>query len=55
MYNFFYIAYILSPQILLGRSRRMRWAGHVTRMEEECVQGFDEKAKRKEITWKTKA
>jgi hypothetical protein len=35
------------------KSRRMRWAGHVSRME--CVQGFDGKARRKETTWKTKA
>jgi hypothetical protein len=29
------------------KSRRMRWAGHVTRMGEEYVQGFDRKARRK--------
>jgi hypothetical protein len=33
----------------------MRWAGHVARMGEECVQGFDGKARRKETTWKAKA
>jgi hypothetical protein len=32
------------------KSRRMRWAGHVARVGEECVQGFDGKAKRKETT-----
>jgi hypothetical protein len=33
------------------KSRRMRWAGHVTRMgEDECIQGFDGKARRKEAT-----
>jgi hypothetical protein len=25
------------------KSRRIRWAGHVARMGEECVQGFDGK------------
>jgi hypothetical protein len=29
------------------KSRRMRWAGHVARMGEECVQGFGGKARRK--------
>jgi hypothetical protein len=24
-----------------NKSRRMRWAGHVARMEERCIQGFD--------------
>jgi hypothetical protein len=33
----------------------MKWAGHVERMGEECVQGFDGKATMKETTWKTKA
>jgi hypothetical protein len=37
------------------KSRIMRWAGHVARMGEECVEGFDGKARRKETTWKTKA
>jgi hypothetical protein len=37
------------------KPRRMRWVGHVARMREECVQGFDGKARRKETTWKTKA
>jgi hypothetical protein len=42
-----------SPNIIRQiKSRRMRWAGHVTRMGEECVQGFDGKARRKEATWK---
>jgi hypothetical protein len=45
-----------SPNIIRQiKSRRMRWAGHVARIGEECVQGFDGKAKRKETTWKTKA
>jgi hypothetical protein len=32
----------------------MRWAGHVVRMwgEEECIKGFDGKAKRKETSRK---
>jgi hypothetical protein len=33
----------------------MRWAGHVACMREECVYGFDGKARMKETTWKTKA
>jgi hypothetical protein len=45
-----------SPNIIMEtKSRRMRWAGHVARMGEECVQGFDGNARRKETTWKTKA
>jgi hypothetical protein len=45
-----------SPNIIRQiKSRRMRWAGHVARMGEECVQCFDGKARKKEITWKTKA
>jgi hypothetical protein len=44
------------PQISLGKSRRMRWAGHIARMgEERKVQGFGGKAGGKETTWKTKA
>jgi hypothetical protein len=37
------------------KSRRMRWVGHMARTGEECVQCFDGKARRKEITWETKA
>jgi hypothetical protein len=37
----------------MDKSRRMRWAGHVARMEEEeCI--VDGKAKRKETTRETK-
>jgi hypothetical protein len=51
----FHILYS-SPNIILQiKSRRMRWAGHVARMGEECVQGFDGKVRRKETTWKAKA
>jgi hypothetical protein len=32
------------------KSMRMRWAGHVALIGEECVQGFDGKARRKETT-----
>jgi hypothetical protein len=45
-----------SPNIIRQiKSRRMRWAGHVACMGEECVHGFDGKARTKETTWKTKA
>jgi hypothetical protein len=45
-----------SPDIIRQiKSRRMRWAEHVARMGEECVQGFDGKARRKETTWKATA
>jgi hypothetical protein len=45
-----------SPDIIRQiKSRRMRWAGHVSRMGEKCVQGFDRKARRKDTTWKTRA
>jgi hypothetical protein len=38
-----------SPNIITQiKSRRMRWAGHVARMGEEHLQGFDGKARRKE-------
>jgi hypothetical protein len=44
-----------SPNIIRQiKSRRMRWAGHVACMGEECVQGFDGKATRKETTWKAR-
>jgi hypothetical protein len=34
-----------SPNIIRQiKSRRMRWAGHVVCVGEECVQGFDGKA-----------
>jgi hypothetical protein len=45
-----------SPNIIRQmKSRRMRWAGNVARMGEECVPGFDGKARSKETTWKAKA
>jgi hypothetical protein len=40
-----------SPDVIRQiKSRRMRWAGPVARMGEECVQGFGGKARRKETT-----
>jgi hypothetical protein len=40
-----------SPNIIRQiKSRSLRWAGHVARMGEECVQDFDGKARRKETT-----
>jgi hypothetical protein len=45
-----------SPNIIRRiKSRRMRWAGHVTLMGENSVQSFSGKARGKETTWKTKA
>jgi hypothetical protein len=45
-----------SPNIIRQiQSRRMRWAGHVARMGEECVQSFGGIARRNETTWKTEA
>jgi hypothetical protein len=46
-----------SPNIIRQiKSRRLKWAGHDTHGRgEECVQGFDGKARRKETTWETKA
>jgi hypothetical protein len=55
LFSHLFLSFYTPPQILLGKSRRMRWAGHVARMEEECVQDFDGKARRKGTTWKTKA
>jgi hypothetical protein len=45
-----------SPNIRQIRSRRMRWVRYGTHGRgEECVQGFDGKARRKEAAWKAKA
>jgi hypothetical protein len=46
-----------SPDIIRQiKSSRMRWAGRgIHGKGEECVQGFNEKARRKETTWKSKA
>jgi hypothetical protein len=45
-----------SPDIIRQiNTRRMRWAEHVARMEEKILQGLVGKARRKEITRKTKA
>jgi hypothetical protein len=37
------------------KSRSLKWVGHVARMGEECVQGFNGKARRKKINRKTEA
>jgi hypothetical protein len=50
-----YILYSSLSIIRQIKPRRMRWAGHVARMGDECVQGFDGKARKKDTTWKTKA
>jgi hypothetical protein len=43
-----------SPNIVrVIKSRRMRWAGHVARMGEMCLQGFGWEARREETTGKT--
>jgi hypothetical protein len=48
-----------SPNIVrVIKPRRMRWAGHVARMErggEKCLQGFGWEARKEETTGKTKA
>jgi hypothetical protein len=45
-----------SPSIIwVLKSRRLKWAGHVARMEERCIQGFGWKTREKETTWKTQA
>jgi hypothetical protein len=50
-----HILYSSSNIIRQIKSRRMRWVGHLARMGEECVQGFDGKARRKATIWKTMA
>ena len=43
-----------SPSIVrVIKSRRMRWAGHVARMGERCIQGLVGKIKRKRPHGKT--
>jgi hypothetical protein len=37
----------------MTKLRRMRWAGHVAQMGEECIQDIDGKTIRKETTRKT--
>jgi hypothetical protein len=45
-----------SPSILRHiKSRSMWWVGHVARMGEKSVGGFDRKARRKKTTLKTQA
>jgi hypothetical protein len=46
-----------TPSIIrMMKSRRMRWAGQVARMggEDECIEDFGRKARRKEISRKKK-
>jgi hypothetical protein len=50
-----HILYSSSNIIRQIKSMRLRSAGHVAQMGEECVQGFDGKARRKETSWNTKA
>jgi hypothetical protein len=43
-----------SPNIVrVIKSRRMRWAGHVARMGERCIQGFGGETRGKETIWET--
>jgi hypothetical protein len=43
-----------SPNIVMViKSRRMIWAGHVARMGERCLQGFGWESRREETTGKT--
>jgi hypothetical protein len=45
-----------SPNIIrVIKSRRLRWAGHVARMEDRCIQSSDGETCGKETTWKNKA
>jgi hypothetical protein len=41
--------------VVIVKSRRMRWIGHVARMGVKSVKGFGGKAQRKEIARKTEA
>ena len=42
-----------SPNIMQAiKSRKIRWAGHVARMGERCIQGYGGETCRKETTWK---
>jgi hypothetical protein len=51
LYNEKLVILYSSPNIIRQiKSRSMRWAGHVAHMEEECAQGFDGRARRKEAT-----
>ena len=44
-----------SPIIIrVIKLRRLRWAEHVARMWERCIQGFSGETWRKEATWKAK-
>jgi hypothetical protein len=47
--------YSSSNIVRVIKSRRMRWAGHVARMEggDRCLQGFGWEARSEEITGKT--
>jgi hypothetical protein len=45
-----------SPNIVKAiKSRRMRWAGHVARMGERCLQRFGLEDRREDTNGKTKA
>jgi hypothetical protein len=44
-----------SPSVIrIIKSRRMRWAGQVTRLEEDCMQDIDETTRVVETTRNTK-
>jgi hypothetical protein len=48
----FHKFYSSSNRIRMIMSGRMRWAGHATRMGEECIHSFGKKTWRKETTRK---
>ena len=49
--------YFTSSTVLVIKSRRMGWVGHVAHLglEERCIQDFGGESSRKETAWKTQA